>query len=163
MTRPMSASRTSLSLTATMPCELSPRTCAPEIAAYTVEIWQPAMFSASSIAAWIELTVVSMFTTTPRRRPLDGAVPMPMMSMPSSVTSPAMHAILVVPMSRPTMISEVLVLAMWGGCSVGAEGHRHQIGAGVVVDVDGARAGALVGREGGPGGVEAGEAGAQLV
>ena len=34
-----------------------------------------------------------------------GAVPIPMMSIPSSVTSPAMQAILVVPMSRPTMIS----------------------------------------------------------
>ena len=112
ITRATSDSRTSLSLTATMPCELMPRTWAPEIAANTVEIWQPAMFSASSMAARIELTVASMLTTTPRRRPFDGAVPMPMMSTPSSVTSPAMHAILVVPMSRPTMISEVLGLAM---------------------------------------------------
>src|SRR5436305_151276 len=37
---------------------------------------------------------------------------MPMMSTPSSVISPAMQAILVVPISRPTMISLVLVLAM---------------------------------------------------
>jgi len=35
------------------------------------------MFSASSIAAWMDETVVSMLTTTPRRRPRDGDVPMP--------------------------------------------------------------------------------------
>src|SRR5450432_660776 len=110
----MSESRTSLSFTATMPCELSPRTCAPEIAAYTVVISQPAMFSASSTACWIAATVASMLTTYPRRRPFEGAVPMPMISTPSSVTSPAMHAILVVPMSSPTMISEVFGFAIMG-------------------------------------------------
>ena len=39
-------------------------------------------------------------------------MPIPMMPTPSSVTSPAMQAILVVPMSRPTMISVDLALAM---------------------------------------------------
>ena len=43
---------------------------------------------------------------------LRGAVPMPMMSTPSSVTSPTMQAILVVPMSRPTMISSRLAMIL---------------------------------------------------
>jgi len=46
-----------------------------------------------------------MLTTTPLRSPFDGCVPMPMMSMPSSETSPTMAQILVVPMSSPTRIS----------------------------------------------------------
>src|SRR3954471_8181383 len=96
-----------------MPLLLMPRTFGPEIAAYTLEISQPAMFSASSTAARIDDTVASMLTTLPRRMPLDGEVPIPMMSTPSSVTSPTMQAILVVPMSRPTMISLLLGFAMW--------------------------------------------------
>jgi hypothetical protein len=51
------------------------------------------MFSASSTAAWIDATVASMLITTPRRSPFEGALPMPMMSTPSSVTSPTMQAI----------------------------------------------------------------------
>src|ERR1700694_2905333 len=43
--------------------------------------------------------------TTPLRKPRDGCVPMPMMSIPSGVTSPTMQQIFVVPMSRPTIIS----------------------------------------------------------
>src|SRR4051812_12907780 len=58
---------------------------------------------------------------------------MPMMSTPSSVTSPAMHAILVVPMSRPTMISLVLGLAI-SGLLIPCEGNGDVIG--TVIEVD---------------------------
>src|SRR5262249_24490757 len=51
-----------------------------------------------------------MLTTTPLRRPVEAWVPTPMMSMPSSVTRPTIAAILVVPMSRPTMISSRLAI-----------------------------------------------------
>src|SRR5512146_204557 len=68
------------------------------------------MCSASSIARLIEATVASMLTTTPLRSPFEGCVPMPMMSMPSSVTSPTMAQILVVPMSRPTRMSPLFAM-----------------------------------------------------
>src|SRR6266568_1842931 len=68
------------------------------------------MCSASSIARRIEATVASMLTTTPLRSPFDGCVPMPMMSMPSSVTSPTMAQIFVVPMSRPTRMSPLFAM-----------------------------------------------------
>src|SRR5438105_9437269 len=44
-------------------------------------------------------TVFSMLTTTPRRRPSEGASPTPMMFSPRSVGSPTTQQILVVPMS----------------------------------------------------------------
>src|SRR4051794_32657704 len=74
-----------------------------------------------------------------------------MMSTPSSVTSPAMQAILVVPMSRPTMISLLLDLAM-AITSILREGDGDVVGAGV--EVDRAGAGALVVGQAGPRGVE---------
>src|SRR5690242_13761322 len=75
-----------------------------------------------------------------------------MMSTPSSVTSPAMQAIFVVPISRPTMISEVLDLAMLTYSVPLGEGDGDVIGADV--EVDGARAGSLGIVELGPRGVE---------
>src|SRR5450631_1544600 len=66
------------------------------------------MLSASSTACLIEATVESMLTMTPFFRPRDGWVPTPMMSRPSGPISPTTQAILVVPMSRPTMMSEDL-------------------------------------------------------
>jgi hypothetical protein len=49
-------------------------------------------------------TVDSMLTTTPLRRPLEGAEPMPMISKPpSGRISATIAAILDVPMSRPTI------------------------------------------------------------
>src|SRR5437762_5899327 len=71
---------------------------------------QPAMCSASSMECRIDATVASMLTTTTLRRPVDAWVPTPMMSIPSSVTRPTIAAILVVPMSRPTMISSRLAI-----------------------------------------------------
>src|SRR5829696_6755287 len=68
------------------------------------------MCSASSIARLIEATVASMLTTTPFRSPFEGCVPIPMMSMPSSVTSPTMAQIFVVPMSRPTRMSPLFAM-----------------------------------------------------
>src|SRR5581483_5837095 len=69
------------------------------------------MCSASSTACWIERTVSSMWTTTPFFRPVEGWVPTPITSMPSSVTSPTIAAILVVPMSSPTTSSSRFAIA----------------------------------------------------
>jgi hypothetical protein len=77
-------------------------------------ISQPAISSASSTARWMELTVASMFTTTPFFRPLEGCMPKPTTSIsPSSWYSPTMAVTLDVPMSRPTMmrLSSFLAIA----------------------------------------------------
>src|SRR4051812_22002272 len=66
------------------------------------------MLSASRMACLIEATVESMLTMTPFFKPREGWVPMPMMSRPSGPISPTTAAILVVPMSSPTMMSEDL-------------------------------------------------------
>ena len=86
-------------------------------------ISHPAMCSASSIARLIEATVASMLTTTPLRSPFDGCVPMPMMSMPSSVTSPTMAQILVVPMSRPTRMSPLFAMFTSGRVALSRAAH----------------------------------------
>src|SRR5580765_1510115 len=67
------------------------------------------MLSASRIACLIDATVESMLTMTPFFRPRDGWVPTPMMSRPSGPTSPTTAAILVVPMSSPTTMSDDLL------------------------------------------------------
>src|SRR5688572_10474692 len=67
------------------------------------------MLSASSTACLIDATVESMLTITPFFRPREGWVPTPMISRPSGPISPTTHAILVVPMSSPTMMSEDLL------------------------------------------------------
>src|SRR3954452_24486004 len=54
----------------------------------------------------IARAVLSISTTIPFLRPVDGAIPTPRMSIRSpSVDSPTMVQTFVVPMSRPTMIS----------------------------------------------------------
>ena len=103
ITRSTSPCTTSLSLMATMPCELRLRTWLPAMPAYTEWISQPAISSASSTARWIDCTVDSMLTTTPFFKPRDGWLPMPMISSaPSALISPTMATTLLVPMSRPT-------------------------------------------------------------
>src|SRR5882672_9997205 len=103
ITRSTSPALTSLSRIATMPCELSDRTWLPAMPVSTVLISQPAMSSASSIARWIDCTVDSMLTTTPRLSPRDGFDPMPMTSiLSSSDSSPTIATTFDVPMSRPT-------------------------------------------------------------
>jgi hypothetical protein len=72
ITRATSPPTTSLSLIATMPCELRLRTWLPAIPVNTERISTPAMSSASSIARWIDWTVESMLTTTPFLRPREG-------------------------------------------------------------------------------------------
>src|SRR5690606_9424751 len=70
---------------------------------YTLLISQPAISSASSTARWIDCTVDSMFTTTPRFKPRDGDEPKPMTSiMPSGESSPTTATTFDVPTSRPT-------------------------------------------------------------
>ena len=103
ITRSISDSLTSLLRTATMPCEFSERTCAPEIPQCTAWIRQPAISSASSTARRIESVVDSMLTTMPFFMPLDGALPKPMISSWPSLVSATIQATLEVPISRPTM------------------------------------------------------------
>ena len=101
--RLMSSRVTSCFLRATTPLRFSPEIWLPAIPVYTELICTAAMSSASSTAFLIDSTVLSMFTTTPLRRPREGQEPTPMMfSGPSSGTSATMAQIFVVPMSRPT-------------------------------------------------------------
>src|SRR6202035_1199417 len=60
------------------------------------------MRCAASTACVIPRTVFSMLTTTPRRRPSEGASPTPTMFSPRSVGSPTTQTILVVPISSAT-------------------------------------------------------------
>src|SRR6267142_667070 len=83
------------------------------------------MLSASRMACLIEATVESMLTMTPFLSPRDGCVPTPMTSSPSGPISPTTAAILVVPMSRPTMMSDDLrgmevphLQGLWGGAQI---------------------------------------------
>src|ERR1700693_210145 len=57
------------------------------------------MRCAASTACVMPRTVFSMLTTTPRRRPSEGASPTPTMFRPRSVGSPTTQQILVVPIS----------------------------------------------------------------
>ena len=87
-----------------MPGEFLHCTWLPEIEAYTERISQPAISSASSTARWIDCTVDSMSTTTPRFSPRDSCEPMPITSigLPGEY-SPTSATTLEVPMSRPTI------------------------------------------------------------
>jgi hypothetical protein len=88
---------------ATIPWELRLRMWLPAIPAYTEWIWHPAISSASSTARWMDCTVDSMLTTTPRLRPREGWMPMPITSTsPDGETSPTIAAIFDVPTSSPT-------------------------------------------------------------
>ena len=103
MTRSMSYCDTSLSLIATMPCELKLLMWLPAIPVITSRIFTSAMSSASSSERWMAVTVDSMFTTVPFLRPREGWLPMPMrLSVPSGVTSATRVTIFEVPMSRAT-------------------------------------------------------------
>src|SRR5688572_4275540 len=120
MTRSTSSDVTSLLRIATMPCELRLRTWLPAIPAYTEWISQPAISSASSTARWIDCTVDSMLTTTPRFRPREGCDPRPTTSMrPSCVISPTIATTFDVPMSRPTIRLRSFFLDIWR-CVLGA-------------------------------------------
>ena len=118
-TRSTSVSRTSRSAIAATPSLLRPLTWLPAIPAYTLRISHPAMVSACSMAARIALTVSSMLTTTPRFRPLEGTEPMPMISTPSSTSSPTMAQTLVVPRSSPAIssLSAISVAPLRSGAS----------------------------------------------
>src|SRR3546814_6543300 len=87
-----------------MPGELRHCTWLPEIDAYTERISQPAISSASSTARWIDCTVDSISTTTPRLSPRDSCEPIPITSigLPGEY-SPTSATTLEVPMSSPTM------------------------------------------------------------
>ena len=95
------------------------------------------MPSASSTACLIAATVESMLTMTPFFNPRETCVPMPMTSSPLSTISATMAAILVVPMSSPTMMSELRLamlarLRSFGLSSLGRLGCRF-LGRGVSV------------------------------
>src|SRR5712691_5385775 len=63
------------------------------------------MRSAATAAAWMDVIVFSRLTTTPLRRPSEGASPTPMMLMglPGSSDSAMTTATRLVPRSRPTV------------------------------------------------------------
>ena len=106
-TRSTSAGPISLSLrdTAITPRLLMLRMWSPAIPAYTPRTGTPAMRWASSTARWMLPTVFSRSTTTPRRSPSLGALPMPTTrSSPLPLWSAMMHEIFVVPMSSPTNV-----------------------------------------------------------
>src|SRR5258708_38375750 len=77
----------------------------------------PERRSARSSAAAMEVTVSSMFTTTPRRKPCEGQVPTPtIFSFPSRSNSPTRTQIFVVPTSIPTITRSCTIHAPLGGC-----------------------------------------------
>src|SRR5712671_4801382 len=139
-TRAMSPCFTSLSLTATTPCELNPRMWPPAMPAYTEAISHPAISSASSTARRMEETVASMLITTPLRSPRERCVPTPMTSIPSGPTSPTMQQIFVVPMSSPT-ISSPFFCAMDTPSSADRrhELRGHPFGTRLAVEIDAGR------------------------
>src|SRR5690554_1625983 len=105
ITRSRSYSDTSRSRTATMPWELRLLMWLPAMPTVTLWTSQPAISSASSTARWIELTVDSILTTTPRFKPRDGCEPTPTISMvPCGVISPTRHTTLEVPISSATIM-----------------------------------------------------------
>ncbi len=76
---------------ATTPRLLSERMWPPATPAYTRDTSTPAICSASATACLIASTVESMLTTTPRRRPREGAEPTPMTSRPPPGLGSADH------------------------------------------------------------------------
>ena len=86
----------------------------PAIPTKTECILQSPINSASSIARCIELTVASIFTTTPFFNPEDGCNPAPIISkVPSGLTTPTIAATFEVPISNPTIICSSFVLAIF--------------------------------------------------
>src|SRR3989304_7064207 len=70
------------------------------------------MSSASSTAFLMDSTVLSVLATPPFRSPLEGWVPMPIISTPSLVLSPTIAQILVVPISSPTIMLSLLAISL---------------------------------------------------
>src|SRR5512137_894101 len=137
ITRSTSLCVTSLSRIATMPCVFRLRTLLPAMPANTEWIWQPAISSASSTARWIDCTVESMLTTTPRFSPREGCEPTPTTSIvPSAVSSPTMATTFDVPMSSPT--SRFLSGFLGIGCRVLLRGDG-QCGTGVPAHAEAVR------------------------
>ena len=103
--RSISSCFTSLSLMATTPLLLKLLMCAPPIPARHESILIPAMSSASSTAFLMEVTVLSILTTTPFLKPVEGCEPIPTMLTFPSWTLPTTTHIFVVPISSPTSSS----------------------------------------------------------
>src|SRR5579863_7280002 len=100
---------------ATNPLLFSEAIWLPAIPTYAVVIFFPERRSARSRAAAMEVTVSSIFTTTPRRRPCEGQVPTPtMFSFPSRSSSPTRAHIFVVPTSIPTITRSCTIHAPLG-------------------------------------------------
>src|SRR5579883_751514 len=89
----------------------------PAMPTYADVIILPDRRSALSSAAAMEVTVSSMFTTTPRRRPCEGQVPTPtIFSFPSRSSSPTRTQIFVVPTSMLVITRSCTIHAPMGGC-----------------------------------------------
>jgi len=92
-------------VTAICPLVLKLSIFAPERASETSLISIPDISSAASIAELMLFKVPSILSTTPRRSPLEGAVPMPKISnCPNSLNPPTIAFVTVVPMSRTTIL-----------------------------------------------------------
>src|SRR5262245_9132335 len=124
--------------TAITPRLLMLRMWSPAIPACTPLTGVPAMRSASSTARWMLATVFSRSTTTPRRRPSLGALPMPTTRSSSPpFRSAMMHEILVVPMSSPTYVRVACAMVSLTSCGdgppstvAGARGRARALGLG---------------------------------
>src|SRR5215469_8214935 len=81
------------------------RICSPVMPTNTSPTCIPAMRSAFSVAASIDLIVSSKSTTTPLRIPIDGASPTPTISRPWGPSTATTAQVLVVPISRPQTVS----------------------------------------------------------
>src|SRR5581483_1421730 len=100
---------------ATKPLLLSDSMWLPAMPTYAVVMVFPERRSARSSAAAMEVTVSSMFTTTPRRKPCEGQVPTPtIFSFPSRSSSPTRTQIFVVPTSIPTITRSCTIYAPIG-------------------------------------------------
>src|SRR5229473_5603485 len=104
---------------ATNPLLFSEAIWLPAIPTYAVVIFLPERRSARSSAAAIEVTVSSIFTTTPRRKPCEGQVPTPtIFSFPSRSSSPTRTQIFVVPTSIPTITRSCTIYAPYQAVQV---------------------------------------------
>src|SRR4029077_7011879 len=102
---------------ATKPLLFSDSMWLPAIPTYAVVMVFPERRSARSSAAAMEVTVSSMFTTTPRRKPCEGQVPTPtIFSFQSRSNSPTRTQIFFVPTSIPTITRSCTIHAPLGGC-----------------------------------------------
>src|SRR5205807_1400513 len=137
--------------TATTPVEFWLQRWVPPRETTTDSMRWPAMRSADTIAAWMELMVFSRLTTTPLRRPSEGLSPTPRMltGAPGSSDSAMTTATRDVPRSRPTVFFRRGKGCWNASWNVGMDDWRvagDYIGSGAVAGLDFVGRGQLVSR-----------------